>query len=367
MRHHNVVEVVVFIFVSFWITGCATDPRTVPAGERDSESYVIPEKYATKVNDIMRTGKDTVAVLVDAGALIAANLVDSFTRTNIEQNLQAELNSCLDSLSYYRVIAPGSVLGALTAEEFKRQFMSGESLHGSVGAVEKMEIPRYTFVANVVYVSSRSDTTVRNLAGVAAIGQGAGALASDSKDLTIGLGAGAAASAAGALLAPSRVEVKVEFVFYDKEKHCSVLTKTIKREVPGVASGSIPAAIIQGVEECAQEYITLLADKLGPRGVVLETTGNGKFALISLGEAQGVTANTFVNFIEIKEYKNQKDEDGIPERTIASGTVSKAVPVENEKCWIEVKDSNKVRVKEGHIVKIVYQKQKVGFLNRIGM
>lgn len=368
-------------------TGCATNPLTLPQKARDNgEPYRFAKEDYAKLKPMFKQTKQSIAVQVVTKALSDSGLADEAQRKIIENNFLSDLQSSLNDVSYLRTVSANDDL-----VEF---INSGYDQTTS----QKMDIPDYILLAKVVYVNVAKDKLVQNILVGSAIGLGGVATglatlgeSGSSKTGAIVAGTGAVgAGVAAAAVVPVTVDVKVYFELFNRAQNRTEKNRTLNRKKAGVSSDAADAAIVELLEDCAEEYLNLSIASLSPLGMVVKTVGDGRFAYVSLGEDTGLRPKDNVQFLQRGESvtldslmedegtdadasaaseNGADDDESIPLDAVAYGTVIDNIPPEKGRAWVKIKDCEKVSVKKGQGVRILPQpvKRKDRLLNRFGL
>ncbi len=359
-------------------TGCSTvDPRGLPQTAYDSTTiYKLPAADIPVFKKMIRSARRSISVQVDTTPVEKTGI----NVLNAGVSLNAELQSALDSFGFLR---------AVTANEDVLQFV----VSGYDGTAPR-DMPDYILLCRLTHVSSASkDAMVKTAGAATTAGLGTGTLIAAVEGKTssaLGLGGGTvAAGAATATMVPHRVRIKTYFELYDCMEGMTRFSKVIAKEENGVSSPEIPDAIQRLFAIAAGEYMEHVASRIGPVGIVLKTTGNGRYAYISLGQEAGLAQDGCVQFLQresgeyddfaVTDYADEEEDGGsggklfrkerLPLESVADGTVVKGLTVEPTRAWVEVKnyDDENPRVCRGMAVRLVPSDRHGNFLSRFGL
>ncbi len=362
------------------LIGCASvDPRTIPQTDYDTgEPYKIPDEEMPIFKKLVKSAKKSISVQVDTTPATNAGL----DTANAGLNLSAELQSALDGLGFLRTVSANDDLVA-----FVNSGYDGDS---------PADLPDYILLCRLTYVSATKDTTVQTVGAATTAGLGIGTLAAAGEGKTtsaLPLGGGtAAAAAATAMMIPRTVMVKTYFEIYDRSEGATRYSKVISKEEKGVAESGIPNAIQRLFALAAKEYMEQIAYKIGPIGIVIKTTGGGRYAYISLGQEAGLATDGRVQFLKrevsdlgdlaVSDYVEEEEDkkegqepsklgarESLPLESVADGHVLESVLPEATRAWVEVDSYNKKAplVRRGMAVRLVPVPREDGFFARFGL
>lgn len=362
---------------AFLAAGCASvDPRAIPQTAHDTTvTYRMPAEDIPVFKKMIRSARRSISVQVDVSAA-AASGIDA---ANAGVNLNAELQSALDGLGYLSVVTANEDLLAFVASGY--------------GGAAPAEMPDYILLCRLTHVSAPQDAMVKTAGGAATAGLGIGTLVAAGEGKTssaMGMGGGTVATGvATATMVPHRVRIKAYFELYDNIMGTTRFSKVISKEENGVPEPEIPDAIQRLFATAAGEYMEQVASKIGPVGIVIKTTGNGRYAYISLGEEAGLRGDGRVQFLKresgeydefaVTDYAEEGGSAGggaklarkerLPLESVADGKVVSAVAPEATRAWIEIEhyDPNAPRVSRGMAVRLVPRNRRGNFLSRFGL
>ena len=154
-----------------------------------------------------------------------------------------------------------------------------------------------------------------------------------------------------------RVSLKPDFRLYDVSSGKVALMKSYTSDVVVDKYGDINAmkaliesAVVDGMREHMQSFSMLMTSKYTPPARVLETRGDGKVAMISIGLDYGLVPGMRVEFFR---YVDNSDIVAGGERTtssVGSGLVLEGVGPKS--AFVEIEDASTVQVMRGHYVRI---------------
>lgn len=363
--------------LAVFATGCSTaDPRALPQSAHDTTSvYRMPAEDVPVFKKMIRSARRSISVQVDTSPAAASGI----DVANAGVNLNAELQSALDGLGYLRVV---------TANEDLLSFVAS-----GYGGAPPADMPDYILLCRLTHVSAPKDAMVRTAGAGSTAGLGIGTLVAAGEGKTssaLGMGGGTvAAGAATATMVPHRVRIKAYFELYDHIAGTTRFSKVVAKEENGVSAPEIPDAIQRLFATAAGEYMEQVASKIGPVGIVIKTTGNGRYAYVSLGEEAGLRGDGRVQFLKresgeyddfaVTDYAEEGGGAGnaaklsrkerLPLESVADGHVVPSIAPEPTRAWIEVEhhDPNAPRVSRGMAVRLVPRNRKGNFLSRFGL
>ena len=353
-----------FAILSACLSGCAVSPLTQVQGDRDFETYVIPNtiQYRIEKTREMLTSKE-ISVLVDQHALSESKLVTANQIPMIRENLRTDITTRLLSIPFFHIQPVNPLTEKMTAQEYKafidKKIRNKPTATDPLG---KDNLPDYTVIASITYISSttgnRQDHPIQTTSTLE--GPGDQTVTSSFQE------ADTDQESPSNFTAPDSIVVKMAMEFYDCKNQKPFFSRVIHRKVSDIADQSIQDSIIQGLSDCAKEYTEFIANKLGnwKRGRVLKTVGNGRFARISMGSDSGLDQGSMIAFYEfenanIEDFSDNPSSSDIdlelPVEAIAFGQVVNSVPIEKSAAWVQIRDWKKVSVKQGQLVgHIVY-------------
>ena len=374
--------------------GCATvDPRTVPQTVYDQSSpYAFSEEDKPLLKKTLKSKRRTISVQVDTSPVSS----ESVDMASVGVNLHAELQSALDSVEFLRTVSANDELMAFV-----------NAGYGGDG-VASPDLPDYILLCRLTFLSVANDNAApATLGGLsAALGLTTAAAAAEGKDTTTALSGSGTAMAGGAalLVAPQRVNVKAYFEIYDREEGQTRFSKILAKEERGVAGSGVENAVQRLLAGAAAEYMEQVMYKIGPIGLVMKTSGNGRYAYISLGQEAGLASDGCVQFLrkedatfeeyDLTSFSSDETEDGneeevsapkkkgkgkaatakkaptrLPLESVADGHVVQNVLPEPNRAWVEVDNFDEERplVKRGMLVRLVPVSRKEGFMARFGL
>lgn len=358
------------------LVGCATtiqNPAVEPKGERDNAIY-----EAGKVRTERKEEKKySVDVFVDPGAidLKRTGMTEEELEKHLLSSLDGYMRSKLQKFPFFNVTTADGVVARMRARKMANAVESGEEPE-----VSKREEANYVILAKFASVMTHGDGGVANAstvagttAGVGGVGSIAGAHTQTGNVSMTGLGVGTTMLAGGAAVAalgnglePNVVDIVMSFEFYDNVHEKTISSESIVRKYSGSSKDNTAALVLCAARECADEYITILARDYLQEARVLDTTGNGKYAWVTLGRKDGVAAGTKVMFYEFVDADDVMAGWSKLRRPVAYGTV--VGEPDDQTCWVEVEKASKVHVKKYHFVKIQnVEKKTSSILERIGL
>ena len=287
MKRHSIFSGAVFA-LALLVASCASvDPRTAALTYYDTQAvYKLPSDAGAAVQTLSGPGRRAVAVRVNPNAieLSRVDLPDAATV------LQDETSGALSALGFVRVVP---------AEDDVVSFLEGDCK----GAVPD-DLPDFAVFCNSVRLASvREDSTTEP-----------GAPAPNPTRL---------------------VTVKTQFALYDNLEGRVRFRQTISKEAAGVNIEDGPSCAEKLLVEAARDYVGQIGDEIGPVGTVLRTTGNGRYAYVSLGRDSGLVVGGRVRVYRVEndsplasddDDDDDEDEDQ-PVAKVAKKPVVKKKPV----------------------------------------
>lgn len=337
--------------------GCATieNPMTVPQGPKDSAIYEAGKRKTERKDE----KKFTVDVFVEADNARLSKTIDGYLRSK------------LGKFPFFKVSTADTTAARVHARRMTKAVESGEEADTSIPRSDA----QYTILAVVNSAETHGDGGIANASTVAGAGMGVAGVGSmaGSQGSPTGMGTGATLLAAGAATAalgnglePGVVEMSINFEFYDNVHDETISSENVIRQVSGLSKSSVSSETLSAARACVDEYVAILSRDYLQEARVLETRGDGKYAWISLGQKDGVVADTKVQFYEIDDLGDVMDSWSVTQKPIAYGTVI-GVP-DGKTCWAKIEQYDKVSVRKYHFVKIIsIPKPKSSVLERVGI
>lgn len=301
------------------------DPRTVKQTTWDTKkTYEFPQEDHDALMKMVKTARQkSIAIVVDTVAVKESG----FDLRSVGSSLVADLSSEIDGLSFLRV----------TTDYASEQLLS--FIEGGYGNTLMSEIPDYIVLCRLTYASATSQWN------------------------------------------PERVVIKAFFQIYDRSVNATRFSKTITKEETRPSKGKASDTLIQLFTVTAKEYMEQITGEIGPVGVVMKTSGGGRYAYISLGEKAGLVENGRVQIFKsvsndfgglvVDSYTDEDDDDApgtgskrvsnlkrraeVNWESVADGHVSEGTLPEPNRAWVVIEnfDKNNPRVMPGMGVRIV--------------
>lgn len=300
------------------------DPRTVAQTAWDKKKYEFSSEDKNALEKMVKTARQkSIAIAVDASTVKSSG----FNLQSVGSSLVADLSSEIDGLGFLRVVT----------EFGNEQLLS--FIEGGYGKASTVEIPDYILLCRLTYVSATPQWN------------------------------------------PKKVMIKAFFQIYDRSVSATRFSKTITKEEPRPDSGPASDTVMRLFAVTAKEYMEQITGEIGPVGIVMKTTGGGRYAYISLGEKAGLVANGRVQFFKsggndfgglvVDSYTDEDDDDApgtgskrvqnlkrraeINWESVADGHVSEGTLPEPTRAWVVVEnfDKNNPLVMPGMGVRIV--------------
>lgn len=296
----------------------AFDPREAEQTAWDKSTYRFSESDRETLKKMIGRSRKSIAVNVDASPLKKAGL----DLDQLAVALQADIQGQLGSLPYLRPISANRELIDFINSEW--------------GGSPTQDVPDYILLCRLTYAN---------------------------------------VSRQGAKAA---VSVKAYFEIYDRAAGAARHSTTISKIGEKDSGTGVDDTMQELFTVAAVEYMERIADKIGPIGIVAKTSGNGRYAYVSLGTEAGLVAGGRVQIMEKMggdddlsdliptSYVSEDDEGGggvgtldrganLPLSSVADGHVVESTLPEPMFAWVEIDkyDPKSPRVKKGMAVRIV--------------
>ena len=162
----------------------------------------------------------------------------------------------------------------------------------------------------------------------------------------------------------TRAHVSVSYKLYEKATETIVISKIIDARSGSVtqAAGSStadPQMLQRAVDRTVEDFGLLLADRYAPPAKVVMTRGNGKVALIDLGENYGISNGSTLEFYYIDPDIADKDAQRVG---IGYGEVIQA---DATTAWAKIHNSSNSTVMKGHLARVVRNQAKTSFFSTL--
>ncbi len=366
------------IALSAIAVGCAIDqianPMQVEQTERDRTAIYEAGKRRTERQS---ETKFTVDVYIDIDAIDLQRV--SLTEEQVEQHLVAALDgylrSRLQKIPFFKVTTAESVVARVRSRKMANAVETGEEAE-----ISPREEAQYVILAKFDSILTHGDGGVANAStvagtttGVAGVGSMAGGVHDSGLLSATGIGtgvtmmaAGAAIGAIGNALDPNVVDVTMTFEFFDNVHEKTISSENIVRKSSGNSKDNTVAEILDAARMCAAEYIDRLARDYVQEARVTMVRGNGRFARITLGRADGIQTGTHVQIYEFEDLDDFMD-----------GWVKEPLPVgygvvvgtpETKTCWVEVQKNSRGLVKQYQYAKVIdVPKTESSWKERLGL
>lgn len=144
--------------------------------------------------------------------------------------------------------------------------------------------------------------------------------------------------------------VTTQFQLIDLATAEPIIVKTFCDD-ESCGKGGVSEAIQKLAHRNAKKFAQAVAVRLLPDVKVLETRGDGRVALVAMGENYQVEEGTEVEFFYNTKYESDipGEEAAIDATVFARGTV---LSIEKKRAWVEIDDYEEAGVKKGHYARI---------------
>ena len=127
---------------------------------------------------------------------------------------------------------------------------------------------------------------------------------------------------------------------------------TASEQTPG-----LNGLINEAAENVVRDFMAQFAADFCPVAAVMMTKGSGQIAMLNIGRSHGVLKGSEIEFIE---YMNiGKTMRAIP------FAVGEVFEIDNESCWVEVKNYQNVRVRKFSVARIKPTQSKSSQINSL--